>query len=91
MSDAAGKSPVELCIRTPGPGLYALSLLHDRDANHKFGLSIDGIGFAGNPHLGLFKPKAAAASAWSGTGPTRITIVLNYRRGLFSLGPLRQQ
>jgi uncharacterized protein (DUF2141 family) len=83
--------PVELCIRTPGPGLYALSLLHDRDANHKFGLSIDGIGFAGNPHLGWFKPKAAAASARSGAGPTRIGIVLNYRRGLFSLGPLKQQ
>jgi uncharacterized protein (DUF2141 family) len=83
--------PVELCIRTPGPGLYALSLLHDRDANRKFGLSIDGIGFAGNPRLGLFKPKAAAASASAGTGPTRITIMLNYRRGLFSLGPLKQQ
>src|SRR5689334_8360802 len=32
--------PVTLCIRAPGPGLYALSLLHDRDANHKFGLSV---------------------------------------------------
>jgi uncharacterized protein (DUF2141 family) len=83
--------PVELCIRTPGPGLYTLSLLHDRDANRKFGLSIDGIGFARNPRLGFSKPKAAAASAWAGTGPTRITIVLNYRRGLFSFGPLKQK
>jgi uncharacterized protein (DUF2141 family) len=83
--------PVELCIRAPAPGLYALSLLHDRDANRKFGLSIDGIGFAGNPHLGLSKPKAAAASAWAGTGLTRITVVLNYRRGLFSFGPLERK
>ncbi len=83
--------PVALCIRTPGPGLYALSLLHDRDANRKFGLSIDGIGFAGNPKLGFSKPRAAAASAWAGTGPTRITIVPNYRHGLFSFGPLKQK
>jgi uncharacterized protein (DUF2141 family) len=83
--------PVELCIRAPSAGLYALSLLHDRDANRKFGLSIDGIGFASNPRLGFSKPKAAAASAWAGTGPTRISIVLNYRHGLFSFGPMRQK
>ena len=83
--------PVELCIRTPGPGLYALSLLHDRDANRKFGLSIDGIGFAGNPRLGFSKPWATAASAWAGAGPTRIRIVLNYRHGLFSFGPLEKR
>jgi uncharacterized protein (DUF2141 family) len=83
--------PVELCIRTPAPGLYALSLLHDRDANRKFGLSIDGIGFARNPRIGWSKPKAAAASAWAGTGPTHIAIVLNYRRGLFSFGPIKQK
>ena len=83
--------PVELCIRAPAPGLYALSLLHDRDANRKFGLSVDGIGFAGNPRLGFSKPRAAAASAWAGTGPTRIRIVLNYRHGLFSFGPMEKK
>ena len=79
---------VELCIRAPGPGLYALSLLHDRDANRKFGLSSDGIGFSGNPKLGWSKPKAATASARAGTGPTPIRILLNYRRGLMSVGPI---
>ncbi|WP_336965788.1 DUF2141 domain-containing protein [Sphingobium aquiterrae] len=82
--------PVQLCIRTPGPGTYALSLLHDRDANRKFGLSVDGIGFAGNPRLGLSKPHAADASARGDAGPTRIAIVMNYRRGLFAFGPLRK-
>lgn len=80
--------PVQLCIRVPRPGRYAVSLLHDRDANRKFGLSTDGIGFAGNPKLGWSKPHAAAASAEAGAGPTPITIVMNYRHGLFSMRPI---
>jgi uncharacterized protein (DUF2141 family) len=78
---------VEMCIRAPASGTYALSLLHDRDGNHRFGLSIDGIGFGGNPKLGWSKPKAAAASVRVGSIPTRIRVVLNYRRGLLSFGP----
>jgi uncharacterized protein (DUF2141 family) len=82
------RGSVELCIRAPHPGTYALSLLHDRDENRKFGISADGIGFAGNPRLGWSKPRAAAASARVGAGPTRLSIILNYRRGLLSFGPL---
>jgi uncharacterized protein (DUF2141 family) len=80
---------VQLCIRTPGPGPYTLSLLHDRDSNRKFGLSSDGVGFPGNPKLGLSKPKADMARFQGGPGLTAISIRLNYRRGLFSFGPLR--
>ena len=80
---------VTLCIRTPGPGAYTLSLLHDRDSNRKFALSIDGIGFPNNPRLGLSKPKAAALRFQTGPGLTPISIRLNYRRGLLSFGPLR--
>ncbi len=82
---------VELCLRLPGPGSYALTVLHDRDANRKFGLSSDGVGFAGNPKLGLSKPKAAAARFVAGPGLTSISVRLNYRRGLFSFGPLKEQ
>lgn len=82
--------PVQLCIRAPAPGTYALSLLHDRNADRRFALSVDGIGFAGNPKLGWSKPHAAAASAPVGSGPTHITIVVNYRRGLFSFSPLEK-
>ena len=82
--------PVELCIRLPGPGAYTLSLLHDRDGNRKFGLSSDGIGFPGNPKLGLSKPKAAAAGFVAGPGITEVAIRLNYRQGLFSFRPLKQ-
>ena len=81
--------PVTLCIRVPTPGAYAVSLLHDRDANRKFGLSIDGIGFAGNPKLGWSKPKASSATATAGAHPTPIAIVMNYRRGLLGVGPVK--
>jgi uncharacterized protein (DUF2141 family) len=80
--------PVELCIRAPAPGPFALSLLHDRNSDRKFSLSIDGIGFASNPRIGVTKPKAATATIDATAHPTRISIMLNYRRGLFSFGPL---
>lgn len=83
--------PVRLCIRAPKPGAYTLSLLHDRDSNHKFGLSSDGIGFPGNPRLGWSKPKAAQAMIHIGPGRTETRIVLNYRHGLFSFGPIRKE
>lgn len=71
-----------LCVRLPGPGTYAVSLLHDRNQDRKFEWRTDGIGFAGNPKLGWGKPKARKASAVAGNGATAITIVLNYQRGL---------
>lgn len=82
---------VQLCIRTPGPGAYTLSLLHDRDSNRKFGLSSDGVGFPNNPRLGLSKPSAAATRFVTQPGITDISIRLNYRKGLFSFGPLRDR
>jgi uncharacterized protein (DUF2141 family) len=82
---------VQMCVRLPGPGTYSLSVLHDRDMNRKFGISSDGIGFPNNPKLGLSKPRAAATSFVAGPGITDITIRLNYRRGMFSFGPLKQQ
>ena len=81
--------PVQLCLRIPGPGAYALTVLHDRDSNRKFGLSTDGVGFSGNPKLGLSKPKAASARFVAGAGLTPVTVRMNYRRGLFSFGPLK--
>jgi len=80
---------VQLCIRVPAPGSYSLSLLHDRDANRRFGLSSDGIGFPNIPRLGLSRPSAAATRVVAGRGLTRIRIVMNYRRGL-SFRPLGQ-
>lgn len=80
---------VQLCIRIPGPGAYSLSLLHDRDSNHRFSLSSDGIGFASNPRLHREKPKAAETRLIAGPGLTTTDIVLNYLHGLFQFGPLK--
>ena len=35
--DTPDSGPVVLCVRIPGPGTYAVTLLHDRDSNRKFG------------------------------------------------------
>ncbi|OYW46866.1 MAG: hypothetical protein B7Z08_01520 [Sphingomonadales bacterium 32-68-7] len=75
-------NPPQLCIRVPGPGTYSVVLLHDRDRNHKFHWTGDGIGFASNPTIGLSQPKAAAARVQAGGGLTRVSITLNYLRGL---------
>lgn len=78
---------VELCARIPGPGAYSVSVLHDRDGNRKFGWTIDGIGFTGNPKLFISKPKAAKTRINAGGGVTRATVVMNYKRGL-GMSPL---
>lgn len=82
--------PVQLCIRVPAAGTYALSLLHDRDSNRKFGVLTDGIGFPGNPRLKRSKPSVNAVKIVAGHGLTRTTIILNYHHGLFSFGPLER-
>jgi uncharacterized protein (DUF2141 family) len=82
--------PVQICIRAPSAGTFALSLLHDRDANRKFGLSTDGVGFGSNPDsLGPMKPKVAIARANVGRGVSPVNIRMMYRRGLFSFGPIK--
>ncbi|WP_395614042.1 DUF2141 domain-containing protein [Allosphingosinicella sp.] len=74
--------PVQLCIRVPQAGAYSLMVLHDRDSNHRFGLSGDGIGFGGNPRLRWGRPSAAETRVAAGPGITRIDVVINYRRGM---------
>ena len=82
---------VQLCIRIPGAGQYSLSLLHDRNSDHRFqyGFDEDGIGFSANPRLHLAQPKSAATRVSAGNGLTAINIVINYRRGLLSFGPIK--
>jgi uncharacterized protein (DUF2141 family) len=81
--------PARMCIRAPAPGAYALSLLHDRDSNRKFGLSVDGVGFPNDPRLGWSRPRAARVTARVGASPVSIAITLQYRHGLLSVGPIK--
>ena len=88
--DVPATGNVQLCIRAPSAGTYGLSLLHDRDANRKFGLSIDGVGFGSNPQsLGPFKPKIAVGRVTAGAGVTPVNVRMLYRRGLISFGPIK--
>ncbi len=79
-----------ICIRIPSAGAYSVLVMHDRNSNHKFNISQDGIGFTGNPRLGWSKPRAAATRINAGSGLTRVEVVMNYRNGLVSIGPLKQ-
>jgi uncharacterized protein (DUF2141 family) len=88
--DVPATGNVQLCIRAPSAGTYGLSLLHDRDGNRKFGLSVDGVGFGSNPvSLGPFKPKIAVGRVTAGSGVTPVNVRLLYRRGLMSFGPIK--
>lgn len=89
--DVPATGPVELCVRAPHAGTWSVALIHDRAGQKKFKLSADGIGFGGNPHLGLSKPKADVSEVEVGPGPTHASILLNYRHGLFSFGPLEDK
>jgi uncharacterized protein (DUF2141 family) len=77
-----------ICVRLPGPGRYGVTVLHDRDSNHRFNWQHDGIGFSRNPHLGLSQPKATEVAITVGGGVTPVRVVMNYRTGLLSFGPL---
>lgn len=72
----------QLCIRAPAPGRYALMLLHDRNGDHKFQLSSDGVGFSSNPRLGWGKPSVEHVAVEVGGAPRPLSIILNYRHGL---------
>ena len=83
--------PVVLCVRLPGPGTYAVSVLHDRNMDRRFSWKIDGIGFSANPKLGWSKPKASSARmVVNGGGVSKIAVVMNYKSGL-GVAPLKQK
>ncbi|KUR74329.1 DUF2141 domain-containing protein [Novosphingobium sp. FSW06-99] len=83
-----GEHEPHICVRLPGPGRYAVMVLHDRDSNHRFNWQHDGVGFSRNPHLGWSKPKADSVAITVGSGVTPLRVIMNYRIGLFSFGPI---
>ena len=81
--------PISLCIKTPGPGKYALLFTHNRDGRNKFDFWSDGAGFPSNVKLGRSRPKVEMATIAVGSGVTVTDIRAQYLRGLGGFGPMK--
>ena len=81
---------VNLCIKAPTPGRYALLFTHDRDGKNKFNFWKDGAGFPGTGKLGRSRPKVDQAIVNVGSGITRVNITAQYLRGVSGFAPLSQ-
>lgn len=79
---------VQLCIRVPQPGRYALLFTHDRDGKNKFNIWQDGMGVTGAAKMGRSKPTVAQATVDVGAGGVTVTMRAQYLRGLGGFGPL---
>ena len=81
--------PVRVCIKLPGPGRYAIAVIHQRGATRSFTFSKDGIGFPNNPKLFLSKPDVSKVAMTFASGVTTVPVILNYKSGL-AMKPLKQ-
>jgi uncharacterized protein (DUF2141 family) len=85
---APAAGPVQLCMRVPHPGRYALFFSHNRDGKNKFSIWSDGAGFASNQRIGRARPKVGAALIDVPAGVMNVTIHAQYLRGLGGFAPL---
>ncbi|BBE35840.1 hypothetical protein SmB9_34980 [Sphingosinicella microcystinivorans] len=83
-----GSGDMNVCMALPRHGEFSMAVLHDRDTNGKLSISKDGVGFSGNPKLGLSKPDYEDAMFVARDGVTVVDVILNYRQGLLSVKPL---
>jgi len=88
-ADMPPSGPVEICIKVPRPGRYALFFTHDRDGKNKFNFWTDGGGLPSNQKIGMSRPKLNMAVIDVGTGVTTTHIRVQYLRGLNGFGPLK--
>ncbi len=79
---------VQICIKAPSPGRYALLFTHDRDGRNKFNFMRDGAGFPGSANIGRARPKLAQALITVPAGVVTTTVRAQYLRGLGGFGPL---
>jgi uncharacterized protein (DUF2141 family) len=78
---------VEICVKVPRPGRYALMLRHNRVGRDKFSFWSDGAGVPGNRSLGRSKPTLDQATVDVGPGIRSVSIKVQYLRG-FGFAPL---
>lgn len=83
---AAG--PVDVCIRAPSGGQWALLVTHDRDGKNKFNFWQDGAGFPSNSKLGRARPKVRQALLNVAPNGGGVTVRMQYLRGLGGFGPI---
>lgn len=68
-------------LSAPGPGTYAVALVHDENGNNKMDMRLflprEGFGFSRNPAIGMGPPKFKSAS-FAVTDDTAQTIKMKY-------------
>ena len=82
---------VQVCIRVPRPGRYALFVTHDRDGKNKFNFFADGAGFPGPGKIGMSRPKVERALVDVGNSTAERTIQMQYLHGLGGFSPTRDE
>ncbi|HWW66268.1 MAG TPA: DUF2141 domain-containing protein [Sphingomonadaceae bacterium] len=86
--------PMQVCVPLPAPGRYAVAVRHDINGDGKGGMS-DGGGFSRNPGISVGDAIARRMPPYEevaiNVGPSvkKVDIVLQYMRGLFSIGPVK--
>ena len=78
-----------ICVQLPGPGTYAMAVMHDRDADSHLDVFSDGFGFPNNPRVGFAIPDVAKVAFTVTTGVTSFEVLLNYWTG-FSAHPIKK-
>jgi uncharacterized protein (DUF2141 family) len=91
-AEMPASGPVDICIKVPKPGRYALFFTHDRDGKNKFNIWEDGAGVPSNVRMGTAKPKLATAIVEVGDGMTTTHIRAQYLRSVFNgFGPIKDK
>ena len=83
----SGRRSLDICLPLPAAGQYSVAVRHDANANKKSDWN-DGAGFSRNPRLSLLgRPSFGQTAVAVRGGPTRVNVVINYRRGM-TVGPI---
>ena len=80
----ARRGRTDVCIHVPRPGIYALAVYHDADADRSFdrtsiGLPDEGFGFSNNPRTFLGMPNFSGVRLSVPRSGTRTMVRLRYR------------
>ena len=70
--------PMQVCVPLPGPGEYAMFVMHDSNANGKPDFMTEGFGFSNNPKLMLAPPDHDETLFAAKAGVLEMTISLIY-------------